>query len=114
MKKYLILAAVIAAFSLNASASTEESYIAQYVGRTDVPRPVKVVTPRIYNSESGKVTLQFKVTPSGAVRSVAVTNRIGSVSVLPVVQAVQSWKFEPMAGQTSDLEVSLVVNVPSV
>ncbi|HEU5078256.1 MAG TPA: energy transducer TonB [Opitutaceae bacterium] len=117
MNKYkkALIAAFVAAFAITASAQTvEEAYIAQYANRTDIPRPIKVVSPYRNHSDTGSVRIQFKVSPSGAVHGVEVLDKVGSVRTFTVVDAVRAWKFEPRANQTGDTDVALTVNFPAL
>ena len=112
MKKYsLILALVIAAGLKASTADAIKEYVAMFADRSDIPAPVHVVAPKVSPSEQGRVTLDFKVTPQGEVRDVAVVKHTGSVTPEVIAQAVNAWKFRPSKGQTADTPVVLTVAV---
>lgn len=114
MKKFSLLASALLALCLNASAASNvDAYLAQYANRTDGPRPVHVVSPKVRSYEYGRVRLEFKVSQTGEVRDVQVLKLSGTVKSDAIVAALNDWKFEPRKDQTGDITAEITVRVNS-
>ena len=105
-------AAAPAAFGLTGT----NAYIESYRGRTDIPVPVKIVSPDADSSLVGaKVEVEFLVDAAGRpqnIQVIAATDRDFGVSVC---NAVKRWEFSPArpAGAPVPMKVMLPVVVSS-
>lgn len=110
----LSLGLLAAPFALMANTS-EKSYVDAYRGRTDIPRPISVVTPSIDAEYAGQqLSIEFVVDVSG--KPTLITSRTPEASkelVASVTAAVEQWKFAPAleAGQPVSRKVVLPINI---
>lgn len=98
-KNALILAA---AFALAASATLtardfEDAYVDSYRGRTDIPVPVAVTSPRVDADYVGwTVALEFTVDDRGRPRDIVSDTVTADDLVDSVIEAVEHWRFQPL------------------
>ncbi len=78
-----------------ASATTPESYIAQYKGRTDIPTPIRAVVPAFEASENAQAKIAFNVDAKGRIQDVVVLETTDEVFASRVKRALSYWKFAP-------------------
>ena len=95
-KLVLSLGLLVAPLALLAS-TPEKTYVEAYRGRTDIPRPISVVTPSIDPEYAGQqVALEFVVDATGKPTLIASRSPEASAElVAAVTAAVEQWKFAP-------------------
>jgi TonB family protein len=92
--------------------ATNDSYIASYQGRTDIPVPVKVVAPDAGSSSVGtKVEVEFLVDASGKPQDIHVLSATDSLFGRSVREAVSQWKFEPAKANGSSVATKVLLPV---
>ncbi|MFI5336431.1 MAG: energy transducer TonB [Opitutales bacterium] len=93
----LIIGLLAAPLALSAK-SPEQAYLDQYRGRTDMPVPVKIVTPSISNEFSGlKISLEFTVDASGIPQQITTSAPVPSRLAAALTEAVGQWRFQPLS-----------------
>ena len=102
MKNINMLVKLVALLAVGATASfakgpaAAQAYIESYQGRTDIPVPVKVVTPRVNTSQAGQtVEVEFLVDTAGAPHNIHVLSATDDALGMSVRNAVKYWKFAP-------------------
>ncbi len=87
------------AFGLTASAfaaaTTPESYVAKYKGRTDIPTPIRAVVPVFEAPENAQAKIAFYVDAKGRIQDVEVLETTDEVFASRVKRALSYWKFAP-------------------
>jgi TonB family protein len=97
VSKLAVLVALLGVSGLQAApASSEQSYVKAYEGRTGVPVPVSVVSPKSVSDLSGLVEVEFIVSEKGKPTQITVRSTTDDILVEPVLAAVSRWKFAPM------------------
>jgi len=93
----LVLSVVLLAAPLTLAAmSPEQAYIESYRGRTNVPAPIKVVSPDVDSEYAGTtVELMFTVGPTGAPQDIEVRTPVDRELARVLTDAVQHWRFAP-------------------
>jgi Gram-negative bacterial TonB protein C-terminal len=96
-KLMLVLSMVLLAAPLTLAAmSSERAYIESYRGRTDIPVPIKVVSPDVDSEYAGTtVELVFTVGPAGAPQNIEVRTPVDRELARVLTDAVQHWRFAP-------------------
>ena len=96
-KLMLVLSvALFAAPLAHAAMSLERAYIESYRGRTDVPAPIKVISPEIASGYAGTtVELVFTVDLKGAPQDIQVRTPVDYELARVLTDAVQHWRFAP-------------------
>jgi protein TonB len=117
MKNVNKLAMLVSLFALGAVApgafglTASQAYIESYRGRTDIPVPVKVVSPRADPSLIGaKAEVEFLVDARGRPQDVEVISTTDRFFAASVRDAVGKWKFEP--AMRDGAPVSMKVKLP--
>ena len=114
-KIMLVLSVVLLAAPLaHATMSPERAYIESYRGRTDMPVPIKVVTPDVAPEYAGAtVELEFTVGPTGAPQNIEVRTPVDHELARVLTKAVQYWRFDPEqhAGHSLAAKVVLPIRI---
>lgn len=109
----LIIGLLAAPLALSAK-SPEETYLAQYRGRTDMPVPVKIVTPNVEGKFAGrKVQVEFNLDAAGVPQNITTTTPAPAQLVAELSEAVAQWRFEPRAlnGKATSTRVILPLTI---
>ena len=112
-KLILISSLLVAPLALLAK-SSEEAYLESYKGRTDMPVPVKVVTPHVASDYIGTVVkLEFTVDGAGAPKGITVLDSVPTDLARSLTTAVESWRFQPLVrdGKTVPTKVVLPMRI---
>ena len=93
-KLMLVLSVVLLAAPLTLGAmSLERAYIESYRGRTDIPVPIKVVSPDVDSEYAGTtVELVFTVGPAGAPQNIEVRTPVTALSSAEEARTVAEGK----------------------
>ena len=76
--------------------SVEETYIASYRGRTDIPVPIAVVRPEVdWKHASGVVQMKFVVDEAGLPRDITPVGDVDEELAAIIAAALRDWKFNP-------------------
>lgn len=95
-KLILSLGLLAAPLALSAK-SPEDAYLESYSGRTDMPVPVKVVTPSIEAGFAGQtVNLEFVIDEAGLPRNISVQEKVSRSLAAELTSSVAQWKFVPL------------------
>lgn len=95
-KLILSLGLLAAPLALSAK-SPEEAYLESYSGRTDMPVPLKVVTPSIASEYAGQtVNLEFVIDEAGTPRQISVRESVSRALASELTSSVARWKFVPL------------------
>jgi TonB family protein len=119
MKKQVIASlfglALFGAPLASAAKSTEESYLASYSGRSGIPVPVSVVSPKVPFGHAGTVVeVTFVVDESGNPVGLETPATVDADLAREVVAAVAQWKFSParsVEGERVATKVVLPVHI---
>lgn len=119
-KQLTKLAAIAIATSMLAiaaiAAPTEKEYLSSYNGRTDIPVPMKVATPKIPAQYGGEtIRVSFIVDESGKVNTVKLLTAVDSKTEMEISKALAQWEFKPFVknGTPSIVPVQLPILVAS-
>jgi TonB family protein len=113
----LIQVLIVGLFVVSAASAAntvEQAYVESYRGRTDIPVPVKVVSPIVTSEYSGtSVTLVFTVDTKGVPHNISVPANVDSELANALTDAVQFWKFAPAVrnGQPVETKIELPINI---
>jgi len=96
-KLMLVLSVVLLAAPMaHAALSLERTYIESYHGRSDIPVPIKVVSPAVEPGYAGTVVeLVFTVDQTGAPQNIEVRTPVDYELARVLTDAVQHWRFAP-------------------
>jgi len=96
-KLMLVLSVVLLAAPMaHAALSLERAYIESYRGRTDMPVPIKVVSPDVEPGYAGTtVELVFTVDQTGAPQNIEVRTPVDYELARALTGAVRHWRFAP-------------------
>ena len=95
-KLMLVLSVVLLAAPLAHALSLERTYIESYHGRSDIPVPIKVVSPYVDPGYAGTVVeLVFTVDQTGAPQNIAVRTPVDHELARVLTNAVRRWRFTP-------------------
>ncbi|GAB5561600.1 MAG: hypothetical protein SynsKO_32470 [Synoicihabitans sp.] len=114
MKAVKKLAIVLSLGFLAASVSaesTEQAYVESYAGVTDIPVPVKVVSPDITTVRGAEVMLEFVIDEAGKPQGISIAKSNDKALAKAAVKAVAQWRFAPLVkdGETIATKVRLPV-----
>ncbi len=114
MKAVKKLAIVLSLVALVASVSAETSvqaYVESYVGVTDSPVPVKVVSSDITTIRGAEVMLEFVIDEAGVPQGISVAKSNDKALAKAAVKAVAKWRFAPLVknGESVATKVRLPV-----
>jgi len=109
----LVLSVVLLAAPLTLAAmSPEQAYIESYRGRTNVPAPIKVVSPDVDSEYAGTtVELVFTVDASGVPHHIAVRTPVDRELARVLTDAVQYWRFAPELHAGQPLTTTIVLPI---
>jgi len=112
-KLMLVLSVVLLAAPLTLGAmSLERAYIESYRGRTDIPVPIKVVSPDVDSEYAGTtVELMFTVGPTGAPQDIEVRTPVDRELARVLTDAVQYWRFAPELHAGQPLTTTIVLPI---
>ena len=97
VSKLILFTSLLAAPLALLAKSPEEAYVDSYHNRTDVPVPVRVVTPRVDSNYAGTVVkLEFTVDGTGLPRDITVLDSVSGELAKSLTAAVAGWKFPPL------------------
>ena len=95
-KLMLVLSVVLLAAPMAHALSLERTYIESYHGRSDIPVPIKVVSPAVEPGYAGTVVeLVFTVDQTGAPQNIEVRTPVDYELARVLTNAVQRWRFTP-------------------
>jgi len=96
-KKIMAAMGLLTTIALHASTMSESEYLASYSGRTDIPIPVAVASPKVSSNYVGEtVRLSFVVSPTGTPVDIKVIDDADYELKAALVSAVEQWKFKPL------------------
>jgi hypothetical protein len=112
-KLMLVISVVLLAAPMaHAAMSLERAYIESYRGRTDVPAPIKVVSPDVDSEYAGTtVELVFTVDASGVPHHIAVRTPVDRELARVLTDAVQYWRFAPELRAGHPLAATVVLPI---
>ncbi|HUG11181.1 MAG TPA: TonB family protein [Opitutaceae bacterium] len=85
------------AVSAATAKSYEESYVESFSTRTDMPVPVKAITPDVPSVESSvEVEVKFVVDTAGVPRDISVADTGDAPLEASLAKAVSQWRFRPL------------------
>jgi len=97
VSKLILLSSLLAAPLALLAKSPEEAYVESYRNRTDMPVPVKVVTPRVDSDYAGTVVkLEFTIDGTGLPKDITVLDAVSGDLAKSLTAAVAGWKFQPL------------------
>ena len=110
---------VIAVLTIAVTASTvsEKEYIASFVGRENIPIPVRVETPYIAVGHVGEtIKVSFVVDADGKVENVKLKNSLDVDTETEIVKAIAKWEFKPLIkdGTAVKTNVELPIKITSL
>ncbi|HET7536513.1 MAG TPA: energy transducer TonB [Candidatus Didemnitutus sp.] len=110
VSKLIILAGLLAApFALMAK-SLETAYVESFRGRTDLPVPIKVVSPHVGSDYAGtSVSLEFIVDESGTPVGITVPTATPADLAKTLTTAVEKWKFTPLVRDGKAVRTKVVL-----
>jgi TonB family protein len=77
--------------------SYEERYVESFSARTDMPVPVKAITPDVPSVESSvEVEVKFVVDTAGVPRDISVADTGDASLEASLAEAVSKWRFRPL------------------
>jgi len=119
MKHSSMIASIVSLLATGAVAplafglTTSQAYIASYQGRTDIPVPVKIVSPSADQSLAGaRVEVEFLVDTAGQPQDVRVLSATDADFGLSVREVVKQWRFAP--ARANGTPVPMKVDLPVV
>ena len=91
--------------------SSEQAYMKSYAGVTDMPVPVKVVSPDITTIRGAEVVLEFVIDENGVPQGIAVAKSNNDALAEAALKAVADWRFSPLVkdGEAVSSKVRLPV-----
>jgi len=108
-KLILSLGLLAAPLALSAK-SPEEAYLESYNGRTDLPVPVKVVTPSVDAEHVGKtVNLEFVIDAAGLPQKITVRENVSRDLANELTSTVAKWKFVPLKREGKAVSARVVL-----
>ena len=75
--------------------SFEQAYVKSFEGRSGIPVPVSVVSPKSVSDLTGHVQVEFIVSETGKPTQITVKSTTDEALVESVVDAVSQWTFAP-------------------
>ena len=85
------------AVSTATAKSYEERYVESFATRTDMPVPVKAITPDVPSVESSvEVEVKFVVDTAGVPREISVADTGDASLEASLAEAVSQWRFRPL------------------
>ena len=77
--------------------SYEERYVESFATRTDMPVPVKAITPDVPSVENSvEVEVMFVVDTAGVPREISVADTGDASLEASLAEAVSQWRFRPL------------------
>jgi hypothetical protein len=113
-KLMLVLSVVLLAAPMAHALSLERTYIESYHGRSDIPVPIKVVSPDVDSAYAGTVVeLVFTVDSMGAPQNIEVRTPVDHELARVLTGAVRHWRFAPERrdGQAQAAKVVLPIRI---
>jgi len=114
VSRLIVITGLFAApFAFSAEAP-EQSYLDSYRGRTDMPVPLKVVTPTVSQDFAGQtVRVEFLIDASGVPQRITVANQTPARLAEAVTGDVGQWRFQPMTrnGQAVPAHIILPLSI---
>jgi TonB family protein len=111
----LIIGLLVAPLAF-AAKTTEQAYVDTYRGRTDMPVPLKVVTPSVDADFAGQtVQVEFTVDASGVPQHITIARQTPVALAEALTSAVGHWRFQPLTrnGQAVPAHMVLPVRIMS-
>jgi TonB family protein len=98
VSKLILITGLLAAPLALSAKSLETAYVESFRGRTDMPVPIKVVSPTGVGSEytGTSVSLAFIVDETGTPTNITVPEATPAELARTLTAAVAKWKFEPL------------------
>lgn len=114
VSKLIMLISLLAAPLALLAKTPEEAYLESYKNRTDMPVPVKVVTPTVAADYAGTaVKLEFTIDGTGLPKDITVLDSVPVDLAKTLTTAVAGWKFQPLirGGKAVATKVVLPVRI---
>ena len=96
--------------------SSEQAYMKSYAGVTDMPVPIKVVSPDITTVRGAEVILEFVINENGVPQAIAVAKSNDSELAEAAMKAVAEWRFTPFLKDgevvSSKVRLPVVADLP--
>jgi TonB family protein len=93
---FILLTSLVGVSGLRANNKwVEREYVKSFQGRTDMPVPLKVVSPEAVSDIVGQVYVQFVVSETGRPTQIIIKACTDHALVDSVLAAVSRWTFAP-------------------
>jgi TonB family protein len=110
----LIIGLLVAPLAF-AAKTPEQAYLDSYRGRTDMPVPVKIVSPAIDPDFAGQtVRVEFIVDEAGVPQHITVARQTPLALAEAVTSAVGQWRFQPLSRSGQHVPTRMVLPVSVV
>jgi hypothetical protein len=112
VSKLMLLISLLAAPLALLAKTPEEAYVESYRDRTDMPVPVKVVTPHVeYGYAGTAVKLEFTIDGTGSPKDITVLDAVPGDLAKSLTTAVAGWKFHPLLRDGKAVPTKVVLPV---
>ena len=110
VSKLILLISLLAAPLALLAKTPEEAYLESYKDRTDMPVPVKVVTPHVNSDYAGTVVkLEFTIDGTGLPKDITVLDAVSGDLAKSLTIAVAGWKFQPLVREGKVISTKVVL-----
>jgi outer membrane biosynthesis protein TonB len=110
VSKLILITGLLAAPLALSAKSLETAYVESFRGRSDMPVPTKVVTPRVASEYAGtSVSLAFIVDESGTPQDIIVPEATPAELAKTLTAALSKWKFEPLVRDGKAIRTKVVL-----
>ncbi len=110
VSKLILITGLLAAPLALLAKSLETTYVESFRGRTDMPKPTKVISPKVASEYAGtSVQLAFTVDESGTPQEITVPEATPADLAKTLTAAVAQWKFEPLVRDGKAVRTKVVL-----
>lgn len=110
VSKLILLTSLLAAPLALLAKTPEEAYLESYKNRTDLPVPVKVVTPHVASDYAGsEVKLEFIIDGTGVPKDITVLDAVSGDLAKSLTTAVAGWRFQPLVRDGKAISTKVVL-----